>query len=153
MPLERIFELDDSNEFVMALFDNILSKIAREEGYELNASEAAIVHICMLEADVNNGGFDQYFFNSAGDNGAEAFSGLELIGAKKMAGIVQRAMSVFGDEGPAPEREARQEQMDRWGDAEAAILDALDNEFFKYPDPIADLVMKYCLIHKQDFSE
>ena len=36
-----------------------------------------------LEAEINNGGFDQYFFNSAGDKAAEAINALEAIGANK----------------------------------------------------------------------
>ena len=36
-----------------------------------------------LEAEVNNGGFDQYFYNSAGDNTAETIQALETIGATK----------------------------------------------------------------------
>jgi hypothetical protein len=36
-----------------------------------------------LEAEINNGGFDQYFFNSTGDRTAETIRALELIGAKK----------------------------------------------------------------------
>jgi hypothetical protein len=44
-----------------------------------------------LEGEVNNGGFDQFFYNNAGDN----TRALEAIGAFKMADILKRAAAVF----------------------------------------------------------
>ena len=41
-----------------------------------------------LEGEVNNGGFHQYFYNSAGDRTAETIQALEIIGAFAMADIV-----------------------------------------------------------------
>jgi hypothetical protein len=43
--------------------------------------DETITFIDDLEAEVNNGGFHQYFYNSAGDNTAEAIRALEEIGA------------------------------------------------------------------------
>jgi hypothetical protein len=48
-----------------------------------------------LEGEVNNGGFDQYFYNSGGDNTAEVIQALELIGAVRMADTVNRAAAKF----------------------------------------------------------
>ena len=36
-----------------------------------------------LEAEINNGGFHQYFYNSAGDNTAETIQALETIGGTR----------------------------------------------------------------------
>ena len=40
-----------------------------------------------FEAEVNNGGFDQFFFNSRGDFSIESLEALELIKANKTAAI------------------------------------------------------------------
>src|SRR5215510_10324950 len=45
-----------------------------------------------LQAEVNNGGFDQYFVNSAGDLAVEALEGLQLIGATKFENVLSRAL-------------------------------------------------------------
>jgi hypothetical protein len=153
MSLEKIYALDDSNEFVMALFGSIVHKMAQDEGRTLNASESAIVYVRQLEAEVSNGGFDQYFFNSSGDHAAEALAGLELIGARQTAAIARRAIAFFGEGGPSRDREARWKQMDEWSESQKASLNALDDEFYEYPDPIADLAMEYCLAHRDDFGD
>ncbi len=151
LPLDEILEVDDSNRFVSSMFERVAHK-AELGDPPLSASESAILHIYGLEAEVNNGGFDQYFFNSAGDGAARALAGLQLIGAAKAADIVRRAMAVFGSDGPAPDREARWLQMDRLDDAAKATLDRLSDEFQGYPDPLADLVMSHCREQLSQFS-
>ena len=48
-----------------------------------------------LEAEVNNGGFDQFFFNNAGDQTAETIEALIAIGATHTASIVRAAATSF----------------------------------------------------------
>lgn len=84
---------------------------------------------------------------------SEALDGLKLIGAINMADILERAMSLFGDEGPSKNRELRWEPMDKWSDADEATLEELDKRFYQYPDLLADLAMSYCLAHRADFSD
>jgi hypothetical protein len=61
------------------------------------------VFVCVweLEADVNNGGFDQYYFNSSGDLAGDAVESLNAIGAKNTADVVRQANALFGAGGPA----------------------------------------------------
>jgi hypothetical protein len=95
-----------------------------------------------LESEVNNGGFDQFFYNSAGDNTAETIHALEEIGAATMADIVRRAAAKFPGNMPPKDRFARQEillQISPDGEA----FDELDGEFYGYPDDLAELLAKY----------
>src|SRR4051812_7921032 len=59
-----------------------------------------------LEAEVNNGGFDQFFFNSAGDQTARTIGALEFIGAKHTAAIVRAAAAKFPGGMPPADRES-----------------------------------------------
>ncbi len=61
-----------------------------------------------LEAEVNNGGFDQYFFNSSGENAAAVIGALDKIGATKTAGIVRAACEKFPGGMPPADWIARQ---------------------------------------------
>ncbi len=95
-----------------------------------------------LEAEINNGGFDQFFYNSAGDNTAEAIQALETIGANRMADIVKRAASKFPGNMPPKDRFVRQELLlDISPNAEA--FEDLDAECYGYPDNLSDLLAKY----------
>jgi hypothetical protein len=49
----------------------------------------------MLDADVKNGGFAQYFQNSGSAAADEAVAGLLMIGAGAFAEIAQRAIELF----------------------------------------------------------
>ena len=48
-----------------------------------------------LKAEVDNGGFDQFFFNSAGDRTGETIEALSAIGAHHTASIFRRAAAKF----------------------------------------------------------
>ncbi len=51
-----------------------------------------------VEAEVANGGFNQYFWNSSGRFAEEAVAGFELIGAPKHATLMKRAIDTFSQE-------------------------------------------------------
>jgi len=95
-----------------------------------------------LEGEVNNGGFHQYFYNSAGDRTAGTIQALEIIGAVVMADIVKRAAQKFPYGMPPKNRFERQDVLlETYPNAEA--FQALDDEFYQYPENLAALVTKY----------
>src|SRR5688572_17376891 len=47
-------------------------RIGQKPEARLTDTERRLLAAYWVEAEVNNGGFDQYFFNSAGDNAEEA---------------------------------------------------------------------------------
>jgi hypothetical protein len=88
-----------------------------------------------LEDEVNNGGFDPFFYNNAGDNTVETIEALQIIGAVKMADIVKGAASMFPGGIPPKDRFARQRiLLESFPDRVA--FEPLDNEFFDYPDNV-----------------
>jgi hypothetical protein len=95
-----------------------------------------------LEAEINNGGFDQYFFNTSGGNASAAIEALRAIGANTTASILERAVQMFPGGSAPPERGARQDllaQVSPDGDA----FEALDEQFLRYPDDLVALLAKY----------
>jgi hypothetical protein len=79
--------------------------------WALSEVDRVLMSIWMLEADVNNGGFHQYYFNSAGDTAYYAPTAMRAIGARAMADIVERANARFGPDGPPKGRNVRQEAL------------------------------------------
>ena len=93
-----------------------------------------------LEMEINNGGFDQYFFNSAGDRVYPTVEALEAIGAKHTANIVRRAIAKF-PQGVVPEnREARQEVLLDKVSPDSDAFEEEDSAFLKYQDDLASLL-------------
>ena len=153
-PLNEVFAIKDPNIFFIEL-QNLCAHKAAKVGYGgLNKSELAIICIYDLEAEVNNGGFDQFFFNSAGDLANETAPALELVGAMKTADILRRALSAFENGSPSPNRQTRWRQMDQIPERQKEELwGKLDSEFYDYPDPITDLVFEYCQSHNEEFGQ
>ena len=107
----------------------------------MNSQEVAAL-IEALEGEVNNGGFHQYFYNSAGDHAMETIQALETIGALAMAGIVKRAADKFPGGTPPKDRFIRQDLLSQ-NFSDEDVFEELDREFFGYPDDLTVLLAKY----------
>jgi hypothetical protein len=106
----------------------------------LSERDQVLVTIWGLEADVNNGGFDQFFFNGSGDLAFFAPTALKKIGADQMAEIAARANALFGPAGPSRSQDERQQQLAELTADNEDLFDALDEAFYEYPDDIRELV-------------
>ena len=95
-----------------------------------------------LEAEVNNGGFDQFFFNQAGDQAEATVRALETVGARKTAEIVRKACAKFPGGMPPTDRFARQELLARVSPDSETFADE-DAEFLAYAEDLATLKSAY----------
>jgi len=112
---------------------------------DLERHPAAIqVALCMhrLEAEVNNGGFYQFFFNSSGEIVPHTLHALAEIGAPDTKRLLEQAMAVAFPAGYPEDPSSIQSALAEF-DAVADALDPLDSEFLLYTDPLSDLVNVY----------
>jgi hypothetical protein len=126
---------------------NALKRLDQVGFDSLTELEKVLSAIWALEAEVNNGGFDQFFFNSAGDLAHYAPNALKQIGAFQMAELAERANSVFGPGGPPKNWEERRFLVRQFSEKEEKILDEVTSAFYKYPDNVQALVEQF--VHKQ----
>lgn len=96
-----------------------------------------------LEAEVNNGGFDQFFFNSAGNDSAAILAALDVIGAAKTAALFRRACAKFPGGMPPAEWEVRQGVLLDEVSPESDAFDSEDEEFYQYDEKLQELVTTY----------
>ena len=122
---------------IIAIFETALSKFDGGNFDSLSETDKILVTIWGIEADVNNGGFDQYYFNGAGDQAYYAPTALAAIGARQMAEIASRANALFGPEGPPRSWEERQVRLEEVTANDDQLWDSLDREFQNYPDDYA----------------
>lgn len=95
-----------------------------------------------LEAEINNGGFDQYFFNSVADKATETIAALKFIGAVHTANIMQSACAKFPGGMPPKERSVRQELlMSVSPDSDG--FEEEDQAFYEYRDDLSGLLENY----------
>jgi hypothetical protein len=122
-------------------------------GYE-HLTQPQKVFLCIwgLEAEVNNGGFDQFYFNGQGNHAVDIVTSLQAIGAMHTAGLVKATNDLFGPSGPSVDRYKRQEQLFGLSVEATKKMAASDEEFYKYKDNLEELLEAYVIKHSESFS-
>lgn len=126
-----------------ALHWRIGQKAEARGEHSLTDTERRLLAAYWVEAEVNNGGFDQYFFNSAGDNAEAALAGLKEMGAAGAAALLEQAMAVFPGGKPPADRFKRQEVMQQIATQSKPVWEKCDTEFYKPKESISDLSLAY----------
>ena len=135
--------------FLIELSDRLVPLLWEEPAPRLSAAERVFIVIWQLEAEINNGGFAQYYDNSAGDRAGEAPAALVAIGAHHTAEIVRSANALFAG-GPPADRDARGRALEAI--AEAA-LEELDTAFLAYEDDLSTLLYTYVQQHRDQIRD
>ncbi|UXE68991.1 MAG: DMP19 family protein [Chryseotalea sp. WA131a] len=100
----QVIDTTSDDNLLQIVFDNLSEK--QTDNYEKefeavmswNKSRQAIYMIWLLEAEVNNGGYNQFYFNSSGQFYKYLPDALRLIGANKFADLTERANKTFEKE-------------------------------------------------------
>lgn len=113
-------------------------------GYrKLAARERLVLCLGNFEAEVNNGGFSQFFLNSSGDHAADTLKALEKIGARKGAAMLAEAMALFPGGAPPPDRDVRGALLLEIAQSHGEALSALDARYQRSPELIPFLAERH----------
>ena len=151
--IEHIWNLTDTNEFVVAMTEHLDHKTKYGEDVTILSEAERIFYITQtLEMEVNNGGFSQFFYNSSGDFSNELVSAFTTIGANATAAICQKAISAFGCDIPV-DRAEREEMLDELESDEIdEILEECDSAFLDYEDNLNELNYNFVMKNKEFFN-
>jgi hypothetical protein len=106
--------------------------------------------VISLDSELNNGGFDQYFTDSAGDGAHRLLDAPMAIEAFETAGIVQRAPHRLRQRGTAREPQ-RALGPDRWTNDDVRLLDDCDRAYCARRENRALLISHYARAHRNEF--
>lgn len=136
---DKIWQKNDVDLFE-TLYDGLLKKSDYgDKKEELNDCERVFLSMALLEAEVNNGGFDQFFFNTNDQWNDLLVSSARAIRALDIAMICEKALKIKTEfEGP---EEGLIEQ-----------LDVCDQAFYKSKDNIGSLCVQYAREHRDQFK-
>lgn len=150
--IDDILAIEDPTQFAIALSSHVYGRPG--EGFEsLTQAEQTVFCIDGLEREVNNGGFSQWFFNSAGDQARETIDALQRVGANHTAELVRRSLQPFGAEGPSRDWEQRRDQLERIGDGAEGLWNELTDAFYEYTDDLTALLRSYADAHRDQFPD
>lgn len=95
-----------------------------------------------LEAEINNGGFDQFFFNPTGDFTEETIQAVSSIGAFHTAEIVKKGASLFPGGMLPKDQDSRQKLVEEISPNSDAF-EEFDDAFLAYENDFASLILSY----------
>ena len=150
--MEHIWNLTDTNAFVVAMTEHLDSKTNYGDDMSVLSEAERIFYITQtLEMEVNNGGFLQFFYNSSGNFSNELVSAFTAIGANATAAICQKAIAAFGRDIPV-DRDEREELLDELeSDEIVEILEECDSAFCEYEDNLNEMNYIFVMKHKEQF--
>lgn len=158
---EQIIDTTSDENLLQVIFDNLSEKIPTdyEKEYETimgwNKSRQAIYMIWVLEAEVNNGGYNQFYFNSSGQFTTHLSESLRLVGANKFAELTKRADDTFEKENPkiTQHQDGRLEGFSKSYDDNA--LNKFDDEFYNLykTENLQQTQIEYIRANKKEFID
>jgi len=138
-------ELDKTCPF-RALWQELVSKVHDSPGgfAVLTEDEKIYFSVGILDGEVYNGGFVQFFDNSSGEYYRYAELGLIRLGAKSSLKLLREAKKLAFGEGGVPK-----EQSIRWkyvkSETVSNSLDSMDTEYYNCPEDIGSLMEQFAL--------
>jgi hypothetical protein len=100
----QIIDTTSDDNLLQTVCDNLTQKLPSDYNDEYNAvtswnkPQQAIYLIMNLEGQVNNGGFNQYYYNSDGQYAQLLPDLLRLVGAEKLAELTNQANETYKNE-------------------------------------------------------
>ncbi len=151
--LSRLLDSDDINSSIIEL-DNYLSGLCDFGTHteRLNEHQKVFYFNQCLEREVNNGGFEQFYFNISGNFAHELTASLTAIGAIKTCQIVVEANNVFPEHKVPESQNARQELMSMIEESVGGTWAELDQRFYAYEEDLNAMNMQYVRDHADAFS-
>jgi hypothetical protein len=108
----------------------------------LSEADRVIYCVGLLEAEVNNGGFSQYVWNTEGVLAHETLNVLFAIDATDVASLLEKAMNLF-PEPAGRDRKAWLAQLEAMDAKHGRQLNRLDDRFYDTDDDLSVLAMEF----------
>lgn len=152
-PIEKALQNKDETKSIIAIEEVLWNKTELGDDYEnLTEAEKTFIFVELLEAEINNGGFDQYFFNSSGDYTLETLESLERIKAHKTAKIVAQAFKIFPVQPIPKDNEKRRTILENIDKNISNKWNLLEDDFYANDENIGKLLLDYVKNNKEAFK-
>lgn len=156
LTIEKIDKTPDSS-LLFLVVDHISHGVPADPEQELAyilslpKPQQAIYVIWLLESEVNNGGFNQYYYNSSGQFASLTPNALKLVGATRFAALTQAANETYTKE---KQRITKYQDGSSEGFSksyENNPLDKFDDQFYELKEPLGELQIAFIRNNKGAF--
>jgi hypothetical protein len=119
---------------------------------KLSKPQATLYLTYEFDKEVKNGSFDQYFFNSSGNNSHEAVGALQTIGAIKTSNLLQECINVWPNQKVPKDWEKRRNAREELEDEAKTVWDNCTTIFYKGGESIPELLFAYIDSKPEEFE-
>jgi hypothetical protein len=141
-----------------AISDHIRSKIGEDYEHEykivtaLSKGFQMVYATSWVDAEVNNGGFNQYFWNSSGAFRMEALEGYKLIGATRHEQLLAEAIKVYTGIESKLKQQQEKGTLKAFSDSyKDNPLNKLDDQFYELKEDVSALRVRFIREHPDLF--
>jgi len=153
--LDKILQLTDEIEIIEAVGSHIWNKKQQSDDFTLlTDGERTFVYIDVFEAAMNEGGFNYFFSNDAGNFALEIKEAYKVIKAPKTALLIEKALGLFPKGDYKDDIDERSKQLAKMDDKAFSGWEDLDEIFFneEQEEDIVALIVEYIKENKGKFS-
>jgi hypothetical protein len=120
-------------------------RLVKTEPGDMSPEEYQYFAVNCVQGEVHNGGFDQYFWNSSGNDYEVAVAGMTAMGAERSLDLLVRAKTILFGSDYFPDRTERWTALKRFeGDEETEqALNALDKLFYDSAEDLHGLIAAF----------
>jgi hypothetical protein len=156
-----ILDSIDDNNLEQTIIDNIYENIDEDYDHEfeivsqMTAGQQAVFATWWVEAEVSNGGFNQFYFNSTGQFALMAEKGFRLFEATKFEQLMISANSIYAKEKDRLEK-YDDDTMESFSESyEDNPLNKLDDQFYELQatEPFSQFRINYIKTHLTEFTQ
>ncbi|NTW72827.1 MAG: DMP19 family protein [Eubacteriaceae bacterium] len=140
--IEKILENEKSQDLIVDISE-ILLPIFDNDPDDLSNEELNIILIENLEREVNNGGFNSFFWNTWGDMTEETMAALIEVGSVTFRELLDQAIQQFPDGYVPADTEERQNIIEEIEEDAEEVWNDLDDEFYEYNEDLYGLMIDY----------
>lgn len=153
--INEILQLTDEIEIIEAVGSHIWDKKQQSDDFTLlTDGERTFVYIDVFEAAMNEGGFNYFFSNEAGNFAEEIKEAYKAIKAPKTALLIEKALGLFPKGDYKDDIDERSKQLAKMDDKAFSGWEDLDEIFFneEQEEDIVALIVEYIKENKKKFS-
>jgi len=143
----------DKNAILIALSQSDRTAFGRDNLVTQSGPQKVFSSIWALEAEVNNGGFSQYFFNDSRETAGFVVEALRTVGARQTAGLCTQAIDTAFSAGLPSDLAVIRSVAAEFSEETEAKLNELDRQFYLYPDDLTELLYAYVAAHPEEFGK
>ena len=152
--LEKVLKIEKRDLIVMKIDTYLNSKSEYGDNIEkLNPFQRTFLFVENLEREINNGGFNQFYFNSSGNFSQETMNALLEIRAEKTAEIVKKANSEFKSGTVPKDRIERQNELELIEGKAKKNWNKCNSKFYEYQDNLTELLIAFVIKNKSEFKK